>query len=143
MPCNVLQPPSTLPLPPVLPSSSLPFPPRCHSPGPPPPALPPPRFSLPSNSLPSWRCSIEIQFPPTHPSHLPTSNLLPPPPSLHLLQNPLLTGRETLSTRERKPPAAFRAINYVAQLFTGISRRHCLSDYQHRLSAAAIPPGAM
>lgn len=38
---------------------------------PPFPALPPPRFSR-SGSLPSWRCSIEIQFPPTHPSHLPT-----------------------------------------------------------------------
>lgn len=36
------------------------------------PALPPPRFSHPSDSLPPWRCSIEIQFPPTHPSHLPT-----------------------------------------------------------------------
>lgn len=40
----------------------------------------PPRFSRPSGSLPSWRCSIEIQFPPTHPSHLPTLS-----PFLHLL----------------------------------------------------------
>lgn len=86
----------------------------------------PPRFSHPSGSLPSWRCSIEIQFPPTYPSHLPTLS-----PFLHLLlyispTKPLFTIRETLSTRERKPPAAFRAINYAAQLFTGIS---CLSDY--------------
>lgn len=39
------------------------------------PALPPPRFSRPSGSLPPWRCSIEIQFPPTHPlspTYLPT-----------------------------------------------------------------------
>lgn len=33
----------------------------------------------------------------------------------------LLSIRETLRTRERKPPAAFLAINYAAQLFTGIS----------------------
>jgi len=32
-----------------------------------------------------------------------------------------LVVREILSTRESKPPAAFRAINYAAQLFTGIS----------------------
>lgn len=49
---------------------------------PPFPALPPPRFSR-SGSLPSWRCSIEIQFPPTHPL---SPTYLPSAPSLfHLL----------------------------------------------------------
>lgn len=73
--------------------------------------------------------------PPLSPTYLPlpsalsstfsTSPITPPcplPPSCPCVV------RETLSTRERKPPAAFRAINYAAQLFTGISRRHCLSD---------------
>lgn len=127
MPCNVLQPPSTL-------SST------------PPTALPllsllllllllhllPPlvlilplalaTFALFTPLVPlPWRCSIEIQFPPSHPSHL-------PPPVPLSLSTPdslpsffLLSIRETLRTRERKPPAAFLAINYAAQLFTGIS----------------------
>lgn len=67
--------------------------------------------------------------PPLSPTYLPTfSPLLQ---LLYISYNPSLaplTVRETLNIRERKPPAAFRAINYAAQLFTGISRRHCLSD---------------
>lgn len=80
MPCNVLQPPT---LPPLRPSSpvfiSL-FPSALPLSWSPSSVLPPPRFSRPSGSLPSWRCSIEIQFPPTHPSHLPTLS-----PFLYLL----------------------------------------------------------
>lgn len=46
---------------------------------------------------------------------------LSPSDSLPFFFRFLLSIRETLRTRERKPPAAFLAINYAAQLFTGIS----------------------
>lgn len=70
-------------------SSSLslsPFSLRRRSLPPPPSRLLPPRFSYPSGSLPPWRCSIEIQFPPAHPSHLPTFSLLLLPLLLHHLR---------------------------------------------------------
>lgn len=139
MPRNVLQPP-TLSLPPRLPSSALLFPPRCHSPGSIPlllraaatPLQPPLRLSpvvavFDRNSISTG--------PPLSPTYLKspssisfsTSPTKPPPPPF---------GRPS-APRERKPPAAFRAINYVAQLFTGISRRHCLSDYP----APPVPTG--
>lgn len=71
MPCNVLQPPSTLLLLLHLPLLSLLL---LH-------LLPPlvlifplalAAFALFTPLVPlPWRCSIEIQFPPSHPSHLP------------------------------------------------------------------------
>lgn len=141
MPRNVLQPP-TLPLPAPFTHLQLSFSLRAATllvPSSPSSALLPPRFSRPSGSLPSWRCSIEIQFPPAHPSHLPTLSPFPPPRSFSTSPTkppPPPFGRPS-APRERKPPAAFRAINYVAQLFTGISRRHCLSDYP----APPVPTG--
>lgn len=70
--CNVLQPPSTLHSPVF--HLSLLLPPPHLSPSCPLHRLLPPRRS--SDSTPSWRCSIEIQFPPAHPSHLSTFNPL-------------------------------------------------------------------
>lgn len=125
MPCNVLQPPTL------------------------PPPRPPPIFiSLFPSALPlSWSPSSVLLPPPLQPPlwlspvvavfdrnsistdpPLSPTYLKPLPPTFFSTSptKPLLTIRETLSTRERKPPAAFRAINYAAQLFTGIS---CLSDY--------------
>lgn len=134
MPCNVLRAPSTLSsyysislfilLTASCASSSLPL---SH-------------FLVLSASTPftplvllAWRCSIEIQFPPGHPSHLlPLGSSVPAALAfpffffVFFFFRFLFSIRETLRTREWKRPAAFLAINYAAQLFTGISLRLCL-----------------
>lgn len=66
------------------------------------------------------RNSISTE-PPLSPTTPCFSSSATPLRSLLLSCFPPLSIRETLRTRERKPPAAFLAINYAAQLFTGIS----------------------
>lgn len=76
MPCNVLQPPSTSPLFPHRPhgsSFSLRAAATLSCPSPSAARGYHPAASHPSSSLPTRRGSIEIQFPPTHPSHLPSA----------------------------------------------------------------------
>lgn len=80
------------------------FPPPPLSHRSPPARLLPPRFSYPSGSLPSWRCSIEIQFPPAHPSHLPTFSL-PLPLFLYYLLRLLLLLY--ISYNSSRPPSPF------------------------------------
>ena len=132
MPCNVLQPPSTF-----YSSYFSPSPSSSSSPTPPPP--PPPSCLLPFSfslllsplllysplSFPR-RGGVRSKFnfhratPLTyHPLFLSVRQPPPFPSSFVLSSSPSI--RETLRTRARKPPAAFLAINYAAQLFTGIS----------------------
>lgn len=126
MPCNVLQPPSTLSSTPptALPLLSLlllllllhllpplvlilPLVPSLYSP-----------LSFPCRGGVRSKFNFHRVTPLTY-RPLSLSLSLSTPDSLPSFF--LLSIRETLRTRERKPPAAFLAINYAAQLFTGIS----------------------